>query len=133
MWDLGQRIKPVSSALTGRFTTTGPRGKSYVIFHTDIGSLTDSYPWPGLPWCFSGKKSVCQDRRHGFYPWVRKIPLSRKWQPAPVFLPGKFHGQTNLVGYSPWGCKESDTTEHAQIHTPIYRIIPPKSIYILKF
>ena len=48
----------MSSALTGRFTTTGPRGKSYVIFHTDIGSLTDSDPWPGLPWCFSGKKNL---------------------------------------------------------------------------
>jgi len=35
----------------------------------------------------------------------------RKWQPTPVFLPGKSHGQRNLVGYSPWGRKESDTTE----------------------
>ena len=35
----------------------------------------------------------------------------RKWQPTPVFLPGKFHGQRTLVGYSPWGRKESDTTE----------------------
>ena len=33
--------------------------------------------------------------------WVRKIPRSRKWQPTPVFLPGKFHGQRSLVGYSP--------------------------------
>ena len=36
---------------------------------------------------------------------VRKIP-------APVFWPGKFHGQRNLAGYCPWGCKELDTTEH---------------------
>ena len=35
----------------------------------------------------------------------------RKWQPTPVFLPGKSHGQRSLVGYSPWGRKESDTTE----------------------
>ena len=34
-------------------------------------------------------------------PWVRKIPWSRKWQPTPVFSPGKFHGQRNLAGYSP--------------------------------
>ena len=47
----------------------------------------------------------------GFDPWVEKIPWRRKWQPAPVFLPGEFHGQRNLVGYSPWGCKESDMTE----------------------
>ena len=36
---------------------------------------------------------------------------SRKWPPAPVFLPGKFHGQRSLVGYSPWGHKESHMTE----------------------
>ena len=36
------------------------------------------------------------------------------WVPTPVLLPGKFHGQRSLVGYSPWGCKESDTTEHAR-------------------
>ena len=30
-------------------------------------------------------------------------------QPTPVFLPGEFHGQRSLVGYSPWGCRESDT------------------------
>ena len=44
-------------------------------------------------------------------PWVRKIPWSRKWQPTPVFLPGEFHVQRSLAGYSPWGPKESDTTE----------------------
>ena len=42
----------------------------------------------------------------------------KKWQPIPVFLPGKFHGQKSLVGYSPWGDKEPDTTEHT--HTHIY-------------
>ena len=49
--------------------------------------------------------------RHGFNPWVGKIPWSRKCQPTPVFLPEKFHGQRRLVSYSPWGCRESDTTE----------------------
>ena len=44
-------------------------------------------------------------------PWVGKIPWRRKWQPTPVLLPGKSHGLRSLVGYSPWGCKESDTTE----------------------
>ena len=46
-----------------------------------------------------------------FEPWVGKIPWRREWQPTPVFLPGESHGQRNLVGYSPWGCQESDTTE----------------------
>ena len=35
----------------------------------------------------------------------------REWQPTPEFLPGEFHGQRSLAGYSPWRCKESDTTE----------------------
>ena len=41
----------------------------------------------------------------GFDPWVGKILWSRKWQPTPVFLPGKSHEQRSLVGYSPWGHK----------------------------
>ena len=48
--------------------------------------------------------------------WIQslgwKISWSRKWQPTPVFLPGKFHGLRNLAGYSLWGWKESDMTEH---------------------
>ena len=40
----------------------------------------------------------------------RKIPWRKKWQPAPVFLPGKSHGQRSLAGYIPWGCKELDMT-----------------------
>ena len=64
----------------------------------------------GLSRWLSGKESACRCRRpkrQGFNPWVGKILWSRKWQPAPVFLPGKFHGQKSLVGYNPWGCKES--------------------------
>ena len=48
-----------------------------------------------------------------------KIPWKRKWQPTPVFLPGKSHGQRSLVGYSPQGHKESDTTE-ATLHICIH-------------
>ena len=46
----------------------------------------------------------------------RKIPWRREWLPTPVFLPGKSHGQRSLVGYSPWGRKESDTTEWLHFH-----------------
>ena len=48
----------------------------------------------------------------GFDPWVGKIPWSKKWQPTSTLLPGKFHGPGSLVGYRPWGCKDSDMTEH---------------------
>ena len=50
-------------------------------------------------------------KRHGLNPWVGKIPSRRKWQPTPVFLLGKSHGQRSLAGCGPQGCKESDTTE----------------------
>ena len=73
----------------------------------------------GLPRWDSGEESACQCwwyRRHGFDPWVRKIPWRRKWQPTPVFLPGESHGQRSLVGYSPWGRKESDMTERTHTH-----------------
>ena len=66
----------------------------------------------GLPWWLNGKESSCQCRRHGFHPWVGKIPWRRAWQPISVFLPGESHGQRSLAGYSPWGRKKSDTTEH---------------------
>ena len=55
-------------------------------------------------------------KRHRFNPWVGEIPWRREWQPTPVFLPGEFHRQRSLVGYSPWGHKESDMTD-ATYHT----------------
>ena len=68
----------------------------------------------------SGKESACyfrRGKRFGFDPWVGTIPWSRKWQPTLVFLPGKFHAQRSLVGYSPWGPKELVRTEPAHTHT----------------
>ena len=63
----------------------------------------------GFPGKYSVNESACQFRRHRwsrFDPWVQKIPWRRKWQPTPVFLPGKFHRQRSLVGYSLWGHRE---------------------------
>ena len=68
----------------------------------------------GFPGGASGKEPVCQCRRwksRGFHPWVGEMPWRRAWQPTPVFLHGESHGQRSLVGYSPWGCKESDMAE----------------------
>ena len=57
----------------------------------------------GFPDGINGKESACQQRckRHGFDPWVEKIPWRKKWQPTPVFLPEKVHGHRSLEGYSP--------------------------------
>ena len=49
--------------------------------------------------------------RPRFSPWVEKMPWRRGWQSTLVFLPGEFHEQRSLTGYSPQGGKESDTTE----------------------
>ena len=72
--------------------------------HTHTHTHTHTHPFlfsvqpfvrTGLPWWFSGKEPTWESRRHnrrcGFYPWVRKIPWERKWQPTPVFLPEKSH------------------------------------------
>ena len=50
-------------------------------------------------------------KRHSFDLCIGKIPWSSKWQPTLIFLPGEFHEQRSLVGYSPCGCKGLDTTE----------------------
>ena len=56
-------------------------------------------------------KNLPECRRRRFDPWVGKIPWRRERQPTPVSLHGESHGQRSLAGYSPWGGKESDTTE----------------------
>ena len=62
----------------------------------------------GFPGSSDGKASAYNVGDPGLIPG-REDPL--KWQPTPVLLPGKSHGLRSLVGYSPWGCKESDMTE----------------------
>ena len=85
------------------------------------GEWTRAYVWLSpfavrvklFPSGASGKEPACQCRtrmRHGFDLWVRKIPWRRKWQPTPVLLPGKSHGQRSLVGHRPYGHKEPDMT-----------------------
>jgi hypothetical protein len=82
------------------------QGDSSPLFH--LWLLVGFVTHCGLCRWLSGKESTCQCRRHrrfGFDLWFGKIPWSRKWQPIPVFLVGKSHGQRSLVGSSPCGCK----------------------------
>ena len=58
-----------------------------------------------------GKEICLQCGRPGFNPWIGKLPWRKEWQPTPIFLPGEFHGQRTLAGYSPRCCKELDMTE----------------------
>ena len=62
----------------------------------------------GLPWWLRQYRIHLQCR---FSPLVGEDPLEKRMATTPVFLPGEFHGQRSLVGYSPWGHKESETTE----------------------
>ena len=69
-----------------------------------------------LPKWLIGTELTCQvtrSKRPGFDPWVRKILGSTQSQLTPVFLPGKFHGQRSLEGYSPWDGKELDIPKHS--------------------
>lgn len=73
----------------------------------------------GFPGGTSGKAAACQCRRHkrqGFDPWVRFHPQKGAQQPTSAFLPGEFHEQMSLEGWSPWQHKELDPTEATQ-HT----------------
>ena len=66
---------------------------------------------------------ACQRRRYmrwEFYPWIRKIPWRRAWQPTPVFLPGESHGQRRLAGYSPQSCTKLDMTDRTCTYVCIY-------------
>ena len=79
---------------------------SYPVYGTYLEQNT-----AGISRWFSDKESACQCMRYRLDLCVRTIPWRRKWQPTPVFLPGESYGQRSLVGYSPWGHKELDTTE----------------------
>ena len=75
----------------------------------------------GLPWWLRWQRILLQYGRPGFDPWVGKIPWRREQLPTPVFLPGEFHGQRSLAGYSSWGFKESDMTVQL---SPSLRFVP---------
>ena len=104
---------PVSSSLAGlhplNISHIFPPGSMLVahtvknlpaVQETKIGSLGWEDPGKrgmathssilGLPWWLSGKQSAWQYRRHGFDPWVGKIPWRWAWQPTPLFLPGEY-------------------------------------------
>ena len=88
----------------------------------------------GLPLWLSGKESACQCRRHRFDSWVRKIPWRRKWQPTPIFLPGKpmdrgawwatVHG---VAKSHDWATKQKPTMEKPSLCLRERKILLPPS------
>ena len=113
---------PWAIAYLHDFTLFPLPGFPFPLFSTERTSPQSQFkcnpllPGTGLPRGHSSKESTCQGRRCVFNPWVGKILWRSKWQPAPVLLPGKFHGQRSLVGYSWWGHKESDKVQHTHTH-----------------
>ena len=86
--------------------------KSLLQYHSSKASIL---------WVLSFLHSLTLTSIHdNIYSWVGKIPWRRAWQPTPVFLPGEFHGQRSLAGGSPWGCKQSDTTEQLSVRLCVH-------------
>ena len=110
---------PLLQSYSCRLQTRGEGGPCVLCF--TCAALTGDFPGGSAVRIRLQRR---RRRRHRWDSWVRKIPWRREWQPTPVFLPGKFHGQRSLVGYSPWGGKELDMTEaieHPCMHATLTR------------
>ena len=112
MWDL----RSLARDCTGRWILNHWTTREVSVL---VIILSQPTPSEGFPGGTIVKNPLANSRckRSGFDPWIGKIPWRRKWQPTPGFLPGESHGQRSLAGYSPWGPKESDTTEWLSTHT----------------
>ena len=88
--------------------------KYYSIIKKDKILLYALIEWLSLAAQMVKHLSTMQETRVWSLGW--EDPWRRKWQSTPVLLPGKSHGQRSLIGYSPWSCKESDTTERLHFH-----------------
>ena len=97
----------------------------HVFCHRFLMASSESFAGPiplGASRWLGGKESACQCRRHGFDPWAGKILWRRAWQPTPVFLPEKSHGQRSLVGYRPWGHRvRHDRATKQQLGFPLHK------------
>ena len=99
----------IQPSLWSTFTSIHDYWKNHSFDYMDLCQVL-KVAGPLIPrWC-SAKEPTYQCRRSKRL-GLGKISWSRKWQPTPMFLSGKSHGQRSLVGYSPWGHKGSDTTE----------------------
>ena len=84
----------------------------------------------GLSWWFKWWRICMQCKRPRFDPWVRKIAWRREGQPTAIFWPREFSGQRSLAGYTPWGCKESHTTERLIL---LFSLLIQSMICIFRF
>ena len=87
------------------YRSEGFPGSSVVKIHLPMQEMWVRSLGQEDPRKFSGKKYSCQTGDVGLIPGLRRSPWRRKWQPTPLLLPGKSHGQRKLAHYHPWGCK----------------------------
>ena len=86
---------------------------------------SSTHAWK-IPWTEEPGRLQSMGSRRVWDDWATSLSLftfmhwRRKWQLTPVFMPGKSHGRRSLVGYSPWGCKESDTAERLLFFTAVF-------------
>ena len=92
-----------------RFGTLGSNTRS-------LSRILTGEPYGGFPCRSLEKKPPANAGDMGSLRGLRRSPWRGKWQPTPVFLPEKFHGQRSLAGYSPWGPKDLDTAERLITH-----------------
>ena len=83
-----------------------PASGNKEIITTNILETVKWFNVTGFPGGSMAKNPPANSGDQGLGRWVGKIPWRKKWQPTPVFLPGKSHGERSLVGYSAWGPKE---------------------------
>ena len=95
-------------------STPSLQSSNYLYFRLTISSFQTLFQWENLTFLWGASlvgSNLPAVQETWIHPWVWKIPWRMEWLPTPVFLPGEFLGQRSLVGYSPWGGKELDTTE----------------------
>ena len=97
---------------------------------TYIHLTTIKHQLPGFPGGSDGKESAYSSGDPGSIPGSRQFAWRREWLPTPGFLPGEFHGQRSLEGYSPWGHRESDMTEQLTQILITPRIVTQQSTMI---
>ena len=91
-------------------------GFCFYIHAASLFLLVGAFNPLGFPGGLEVKASTWNAGDPGSIPGLGRSPGEGKWQPTPVLLPGESHGARSLVGYSSWGCKESDTTERLHFH-----------------
>ena len=109
-------VRTWTSAARGVKTRQSPHSHQHYLKAVDKESEKEKKPWIDwldLKWGFP----IClQCKRPGFNPWFGKMPWRREWQPPPISLPGKSHGQRSLADDSPRGCRVRHdwATKHEQ-------------------